>query len=403
MDQFGLLCSHVVDLQQRTTEHREEIIAHQTSLVQNAQILGELTDRAAEVDFSLAGVSDNTARHGKAISALSEQQARTWKTLQAVVRAVQRLDGARARSPAATPRVCRASSTPGGFRKSEAAADAQAPRERPTRALPPELAEIQAVLRDHQGGVSDGARWCHAGGPVRATHMDLGSWPATQAFSATAGSEGFPRLDEFEEQEDLGSIVPPWDLEGENAMNCRGPPLPGARGSRSPAELGWGRTTPRSPRLGNGGGATLPSDVALCAQGVLSRIEEALSNLGGSGGAPSGAAIRASAEGTMHAGEDVCRGGAERGSEPPSFGADPWCDNSGRSSWAPPTRRPGSAPQARAYGRGPGWPSGDRDLPQMRAGGLVGEREAGLHWSTRSHSASDKNLSWLGGTAAAAS
>ena len=49
-------------------------------------------DKAAELDLTLAGVSDNTSRHGKAISSLIEQQNRTTNIVDAVVRAVKRLD-----------------------------------------------------------------------------------------------------------------------------------------------------------------------------------------------------------------------------------------------------------------------------------------------------------------------
>merc|ERR1719453_173313 len=63
-----------------------------------AKIIGELGDRQLELDLSLAGVSDNTARHRKAISGITEQQKRTTSTLDAVVRAVKRLARSRSRS-----------------------------------------------------------------------------------------------------------------------------------------------------------------------------------------------------------------------------------------------------------------------------------------------------------------
>lgn len=88
-----------------------DLLAHRESLLQclelregmhavlgSARVLAELGDKTAELDLSLAGVSDNTARHGKALGNLAEQQKRTAVTLDAVVRAVKRLDRSRSRS-----------------------------------------------------------------------------------------------------------------------------------------------------------------------------------------------------------------------------------------------------------------------------------------------------------------
>eukprot|EP00927_Polykrikos_kofoidii_P019813 TRINITY_DN19293_c0_g1_i1.p1 TRINITY_DN19293_c0_g1~~TRINITY_DN19293_c0_g1_i1.p1 ORF type:complete len:551 (-),score=102.17 TRINITY_DN19293_c0_g1_i1:179-1831(-) len=69
-----------------------EILNHREAILNSARIISDMGDRTAELDLSLAGVSDNTARHGKAISALTEQQKRTSTTLDAVVRAVKRFD-----------------------------------------------------------------------------------------------------------------------------------------------------------------------------------------------------------------------------------------------------------------------------------------------------------------------
>eukprot|EP00418_Pyrodinium_bahamense_P068773 CAMPEP_0179102662 /NCGR_PEP_ID=MMETSP0796-20121207/47527_1 /TAXON_ID=73915 /ORGANISM="Pyrodinium bahamense, Strain pbaha01" /LENGTH=483 /DNA_ID=CAMNT_0020800543 /DNA_START=59 /DNA_END=1512 /DNA_ORIENTATION=+ len=57
----------------------------------------ESQEHLRELDLSLAGVSDNTAKQGKAISTLMEQQKCTSATLDAVVRAVKRLDRSRSR------------------------------------------------------------------------------------------------------------------------------------------------------------------------------------------------------------------------------------------------------------------------------------------------------------------
>jgi len=63
-----------------------------------ARVIEGLGDKQMELDQSLAGVSDNTARHGKAISTLVEQQKQSSATLDAVVRAVKRLAASRSRS-----------------------------------------------------------------------------------------------------------------------------------------------------------------------------------------------------------------------------------------------------------------------------------------------------------------
>lgn len=76
-------------LRARYLEQREELLA-QRSLVQRCLELREvveahlleLGDRAAELDLSLAGVSDSTARHGKAISALVDQHRHLFLLLQ---------------------------------------------------------------------------------------------------------------------------------------------------------------------------------------------------------------------------------------------------------------------------------------------------------------------------------
>ncbi|CAJ1396364.1 unnamed protein product [Effrenium voratum] len=89
-------------------EHREallqclELREGVQAALSSTQVIGEVVDRTSELDLSLAGVSDNTARHGRAIASLSEQQRRTTETLDAVVRAVKRLD--RSRSRQAPPR-----------------------------------------------------------------------------------------------------------------------------------------------------------------------------------------------------------------------------------------------------------------------------------------------------------
>lgn len=118
------LRAQVVQLHQVCAETREELLAHRQVLEQwigireevmdmlahreailgGSQLLGGIGDRFAELELSLAGVSDNTARHGKAISSLAEGRKRTSAAIDAVVRAVKRLD--RGQALARTPRDC---------------------------------------------------------------------------------------------------------------------------------------------------------------------------------------------------------------------------------------------------------------------------------------------------------
>lgn len=67
------------------------------SVVGASHMLSEMGERISELDLSLAGVSDSTARHGKAVSTLADQQKTTSSTLDAVVRAVKRLAQSRSR------------------------------------------------------------------------------------------------------------------------------------------------------------------------------------------------------------------------------------------------------------------------------------------------------------------
>jgi len=123
-DEVALLRQEVGQLAQEILMHRQvleqclevresvlELLEHREALTQclelregvqaalsSTQVIGEVVYRTAELDLSLAGVSDNTARHGRAISNLNDQQTRTNATLDAVVRAVKRLDRSRSRT-----------------------------------------------------------------------------------------------------------------------------------------------------------------------------------------------------------------------------------------------------------------------------------------------------------------
>ncbi|CAE7459939.1 dnaJ [Symbiodinium sp. CCMP2456] len=101
-DEVSMLRTEVGKLTQEMLMHRQvleqclevresvlELLQHREALVQclelregvqaalsSTQIIGEVVDRTSELDLSLAGVSDNTARHGRAIASLTEQQRR---------------------------------------------------------------------------------------------------------------------------------------------------------------------------------------------------------------------------------------------------------------------------------------------------------------------------------------
>jgi len=139
-DEVSLLREEVSKLTQELLMHRKvleqclevrenvmELLEHREALLQclelreGLQVIGEVVDRTSELDLSLAGVSDNTARHGRAIASLSEQQQRTTQTLDAVIRAVKRLD--RSRSRQARP-VTSVPSEPASARTSQGGLDA---------------------------------------------------------------------------------------------------------------------------------------------------------------------------------------------------------------------------------------------------------------------------------------
>jgi len=66
-------------------------------VMNSAQVVSEMGDKATELELAVAGVSDSTARHGQAIRSLGEYQRKTETTLDAMVRAIKRLDRSRSK------------------------------------------------------------------------------------------------------------------------------------------------------------------------------------------------------------------------------------------------------------------------------------------------------------------
>lgn len=75
-----------------------DLLEHRDVLLGSGRLLAELGDRAIELDLSLAGVSDNIARHGRAIGTLTEQQKRSNSAMESLVRAVKRISRSRSRA-----------------------------------------------------------------------------------------------------------------------------------------------------------------------------------------------------------------------------------------------------------------------------------------------------------------
>lgn len=241
-DEVSLLREEVGKLTQELLMHRKvleqclevresvlELLEHREALLQclemreGLQVIGEVVDRTSELDLSLAGVSDNTARHGRAIASLTEQQQRTTQTLDAVIRAVKRLDRSRSRQA--------------GGRGGDATSVPSEP----------------ASARTSQGGLD--ARWSRAEDPAEIANGlgDPWNW---------SGRDGLHRS----EQPRTPGRRP----------TARGPGSgPDDRGPRQDF-LAQTKATP-PPALAQPERQT--SQMADCVKGVLSRINEALTKL----------------------------------------------------------------------------------------------------------------------------
>uniref|UniRef100_A0A7S4QW20 SRCR domain-containing protein n=1 Tax=Alexandrium monilatum TaxID=311494 RepID=A0A7S4QW20_9DINO len=315
----------------------------------------ESQEHLKELDLSLAGVSDNTAKQGKAISALMEQQRCTSATLDAVVRAVKRLDRSRSRQRVVSTETTlsvglrteggahagdleqteeRAPAHDGGYRPPASGSDAStrdagAPggepghrgdagtgERRADHAQPP--AEWHGACDQHEGQALEPAL---AGGDCRegddiGRDFHAGFQDAGQ-YGGTGGSEawnwrGWGRA--CEEEFRHASASSSCGSDGRNRRSTRaagrsrpcsagpyggqsrlipdtslaGPGGPGAdyRTPEYEHELTGSCRSQSAGCTGSAGGCPLPhsgasAEMANCVQGVLARIEEALTKLDG--------------------------------------------------------------------------------------------------------------------------
>lgn len=277
----GLDVGHeVAELREEVHMMQQELLTHRKVLEQflelregcmavlgSSRIISEVGDKTAELELSLAGVSDNAARHGRAIGKLTEQQLRTQETLDAIVRAVKRIDRSRSRrrEPAdLPPRPSSRGSAPGAW---EEASDA-----------PPWLAgDCDPPVTMHPGRhVYEDEEDLPRDGP------DAWRWAATPAELAPEGR------------------CP-------SAARARTP------SSRGGGSGGLGLDAPRwaagAPQLGAPPRAA--PEAASCAKGVLARIDEALAKLGAPPEGPATPGSHGRARGRHTPSASARRGAAE--------------------------------------------------------------------------------------------
>lgn len=240
-------------------------------------------DKTAEIDQTLAAVSDNTARHGMAISTLTEQQRRTTSAMEAVVRAVKRL-GARSRS--------RGSSAAAGG----GVGGAERGYGHSVDGWGTHVAHGGYGVMHNSVGSSYDSLSCGGGGPGR----DVGDAGEGAAGGDDLGDVG----GDAPAPSNGGASARYRGADGHHSSSAR----TSGRRSRRPASVGRyhpqggftgtasceqrldfpsdGRYDRPSPREQQGGGADPlggSADVAQCVTGVLARIEEALTKLDGPG------------------------------------------------------------------------------------------------------------------------
>lgn len=394
-------------------EFREGIQA----VLGSAQLFGEFGDRIAELDLSLAGVSDNTARHGKAISTLTEQQKRTSSTLDAVVRVVKRLAHSRSRSRGPSERHS-AAPTPGGTveevrsvanggsgntRMVEAAAEPlrhangthahedlngaagveqadvgpntdQQPMEwwdGPHREEPvPRIAADHDLLLDDEqmeyDGSGDGA-WDWPGWPL-GCEDDVGLYarfPGLEGPGSFHPSEAGEERRYWSGSSSCGSDGRSWRRRsgrsgGTSARGYSSGPdvgIPDLMCSRNPGDAGNGRSlTARRNGSANSG---MSAEVKGCVNGVLAKIEEALINLDsnareGGGGNSRTTSRTGSGRNSRQGAPDISIGEKLAQRTPRAGGVTPHSAATPRSG-ATPRVRPGSAPYSNWPGIETGW------------------------------------------------
>lgn len=338
----------------------QELLQHREALTQclelqdgiqavlaSAKMLGELRDREQEHELSLAGVSDNTARHGMAISTLAEQQKRTSSTLDAVVRAVKRL--ARSRSRSRGPGVS-TEGLPAGMTHSAQGHSTASTNAVSAEAMQPQMAYLPPVLQEpnawmHGDGHSNAAEdlvptlvdeglqadeWWRApdiaddasqprllDDPLTDEPLDVdygshddclgwldedpvGGYGGPGNFGGFATSDDEPRF--WSGSSSCGSDSRAWRASAGSRQSGRSGAGNRRSGSHGNSELGIPDTCLGGPGdLGSIYSKELPStqtrrhdessndgpgasvEMANCVQGVMARIEEALTKLDGSG------------------------------------------------------------------------------------------------------------------------
>jgi len=372
-------------------EHREtfaqclELREGMQVVLGSARIISEMGDKSAELELSLAGVSDNTARHGKAISNITELHKRSQATLDAVVRAVKRLDRSRSRCRDSTPV---STARGGGLQPSMATA-------RPLSAVGHRAPGSETTI-----GMAD---W---GAPVENEAMDDAAWTGP-GWSTGCEEQGFSEEDarpgsivgSSGSSQEIRSGVPrrggsaaaprtrrPSSRAGHRTGHGSGFDLDDAAGIPDPSLGGPGGGRGAEPVTGGGGGGS--AEMAHCVKGVLARIEEALTKLDGSGqdAVASDRPIRASHSGS-HAppvhGPSGSAGSADGRRAmtplPTARAADPWADpNSARNSGnygrrqRTPSRPQSASARRGGGGGGGGCGGGSVGKPGVGAGGVSG-------------------------------
>mmetsp|Transcript_29807 Transcript_29807/g.68661 ORF Transcript_29807/g.68661 Transcript_29807/m.68661 type:complete len:350 (-) Transcript_29807:59-1108(-) len=263
----------VMQLHRACTDMREELLAHRAALEQflemrdgmlellanreavvgAARVLGEIGDRTAELELSLAGVSDNTARHGRAIANLTDQQKRSASTIDAMVRCVTQL----------------------------ATQTRQRSRSRGTEDSHPGVPSVKTPRRDRLNqGTSSGS---HA--PFSQL---LGHMPPYATSNGQCNPTGKPCFGmEYVETASLDHRLPAQPCH----MEACGFGMEG-KASKFASDVGHhhhdrvterpsSRSKPRSARGSGEGPAASQDEMASCVKGVLARIEEALTKLDG--------------------------------------------------------------------------------------------------------------------------
>mmetsp|Transcript_28662 Transcript_28662/g.66478 ORF Transcript_28662/g.66478 Transcript_28662/m.66478 type:complete len:374 (+) Transcript_28662:135-1256(+) len=267
----------VMQLHRACTEMREELLAHRAALEQflelrdgivdllanreavlgATRVLGEIGDRTAELELSLAGVSDNTARHGRAITTLADQQKSTTATLDAAVRMVSQMVRSRSRSrgPAAAP-----VGNDNGFAASNPPLSVKTPRRSRAEVDYPDRLDNAAAAGMQEGF---GTRTC-------------ASTASEEAWRWSAGNvEPDGGLMDHAFQADDAKYWSAGSSCASDALYARSGRVSAGNRSSWPVAASTARNNNNAPP-----GEQPPSlEMANCVKGVLARIEEALTKL----------------------------------------------------------------------------------------------------------------------------